>query len=64
MTGRHGRPAARRAHRSLPREYFVGAAGEYSARHHHVRGSNFVLMSVHADRVPNRAIIMTSRTIW
>jgi N-acetyl-gamma-glutamyl-phosphate reductase len=24
----------------------------------HVRGSNFVLMSVHADRVPNRAIVM------
>ncbi|WP_119304218.1 N-acetyl-gamma-glutamyl-phosphate reductase [Dongia deserti] len=25
----------------------------------HVRGSNFVLMSVHADRVPNRAILMS-----
>jgi len=41
------------------KEYFVRVLPNGSApATRHVRGSNFVLMSVHADRVPNRAIIM------
>ena len=40
-------------------EYFVRVLPNGAApATRHVRGSNFVLMSVHADRVPNRAIIM------
>jgi N-acetyl-gamma-glutamyl-phosphate reductase len=41
------------------KEYFVRVLPNGSApATRHVRGSNFVLMSVHADRVPNRAIVM------
>jgi N-acetyl-gamma-glutamyl-phosphate reductase len=40
-------------------EYFVRVLPNGSApATRHVRGSNFCLMSVHADRVPNRAILM------
>jgi len=40
-------------------EYFIRVLPNGAApATRHVRGSNFVLMSVHADRVPNRAIIM------
>ena len=40
-------------------EYFVRVLPNGSApATRHVRGSNFCLMSVHADRVANRAIVM------
>jgi N-acetyl-gamma-glutamyl-phosphate reductase len=40
-------------------EYFVRVLPNGSApATRHVRGSNFCLLSVHADRVPNRAILM------
>jgi N-acetyl-gamma-glutamyl-phosphate reductase len=40
-------------------EYFIRVLPNGAApATRHVRGSNFVLMSVHADRVPNRAILM------
>ena len=40
-------------------EYFIRVLPNGTApATRHVRGSNFVLMSVHADRVPNRAILM------
>ncbi|HET6160517.1 MAG TPA: N-acetyl-gamma-glutamyl-phosphate reductase [Dongiaceae bacterium] len=40
-------------------DYFVRVLPNGSApATRHVRGSNFCLMSVHADRVPNRAILM------
>jgi N-acetyl-gamma-glutamyl-phosphate reductase len=40
-------------------EYFIRILPNGAApATRHVRGSNFVLMSVHADRVPNRAILM------
>ena len=40
-------------------EYFVRVLPNGAApATRHVRGSNFCLMSVHADRVPNRAILM------
>ena len=40
-------------------EYFVRVLPNGTApATRHVRGSNFCVMSVHADRVPNRAIIM------
>ena len=40
-------------------EYFVRVLPNGAApATRHVRGSNFCIMSVHADRVPNRAIIM------
>lgn len=40
-------------------EYFLRVLPDGAApATRHVRGSNFVLMSVHADRVPNRAIVM------
>jgi N-acetyl-gamma-glutamyl-phosphate reductase len=40
-------------------EYFVRVLPNGSApATRHVRGSNFCLMSVHADRVANRAILM------
>lgn len=41
-------------------EYFVRVLPNGAApATRHVRGSNFVLMSVHADRVPGRAILMS-----
>ena len=40
-------------------EYFIRVLPNGAApATRHVRGSNFVIMSVHADRVPNRAILM------
>ena len=40
-------------------EYFIRVLPNGSTpATRHVRGSNFVIMSVHADRVPNRAILM------
>jgi N-acetyl-gamma-glutamyl-phosphate reductase len=40
-------------------EYFVKVLPNGTApATRHVRGSNFVIMSVHADRVPGRAILM------